>query len=91
MESLPNYDRWKLQESPSEEIPHPLSCVDKVGDVVEFWQTIKTEDGRYQKYICGVVTSADNEMIEIQFSNHKTTHYLDDLEPFKQPSTYSGE
>ena len=86
VEEFKGYDKWKLSAAPSEEIPHPLSCVDKIGDVVEFWLYIpKTADEKaYYKYVCGRVSVADNETVVISYSGQSSIYQLDDLRSFDE-------
>lgn len=78
-----NYDNWKLRESPSEEVPHPLSCVDKINHFVEFMHRRKAGESYIRTYVCGIVYDADNETVTIKSIGQPVVYYLDDLRPIE--------
>lgn len=89
VESIPNYDKWKLQESPSVCVepayekpkpskPHPMSLSDKVGQVVELWVKNPKGIGGY-RYVCGTVMFADNRVVQLSAFGHEPIYLLDDI------------
>lgn len=68
-------------ESPSEEIPHPLSCVDKINHFVEFMYRKKVGDSYVRTYICGIVYDADNESVTVKSIGKPVKYCLDDIRP----------
>ena len=71
MESLPNYDYWKLQAPDIEDIPHPNSYVNDVGRYISFTFN--------ENLISGLVIEADNEFVTLLINGVSCKFDLDNI------------
>jgi hypothetical protein len=81
MESLPNYDKWKLKspyESKEDSLPfkpfNPFS--DKIGEIISFWIRFKPKG---KKMVLGVIDKTDNFSVTLNYCGKKTQYFLEDI------------